>query len=912
MINKLQQFMGAFINNGSQVQNITINEGQEKINELERERIMAINEKFKNLEIEESFKQLQELIINSKDAKEKEKYLFLKYLFLYEMNDEKSIEIFKVLKEENIPNYLLESYHNHNYFIHKDFGSKKKLSTEYNYDEKTFEILDFYNNQEYKECVDLIEDKETQVNIISKIFLIIQKIKFEVIDDEIEEIFALKEKIEKTDISKIEKIKIDYMYIILLLTLDSEKYGVEHYQKNIEKFITDVESFDTSKIKEYDFIKKIINIYLAANIHLYGLFDTEEKLKENKEILDKINILNLSLLEGEALDKIINEIFIERNPENLRIVSDILINCGKNKKALDILEEHYKTVETDDDLKFKIIMLKIGLKRKVKKQEEAFLIEKMETNLVYKYFYNKLKSIAIEEKFLEEITSNEKIPYFVIKDIVICGTENFLESNKVVLKYKKKYPQLILDLLKKYEIKNYATGQNFKILCDGLTEIEKDNNAEKIGEIFLLFGDDAIEETFEYFLRAWNKKHNESLFFKIINFLQKYKIYNEDIHNYFIKNILNKTKTKEDELFEKMLYSFGNYNEAIFSINKLLIEIINNSEDVETSFVKNLGYYFNLDIHNKAKLEDRNKTFTIEEEIFILNENNEVPTMGIKRVSAAKLLLLRKSNKIEECSLFNWLSHKIIFNPINIKKIPGVIVCNVEEELNNKDVEGFLKKLKKACGVDEREKECELYLQKHSKGIIDLISFDGYYLFDIVDKIIKNNQMLRRNDMIFNKFNEEKILISLESLVFAFQLGILESFNQDNIFIQKSVFENIIRNAVKGYTQYQLLLEDVIKIFEDGEKILDDYGILFFKEIEKESWVYTYTKAVYYMEKENYTYITDDYNKFEEKNSPKVVSILEYLFSKYSDFSLIRQQKDFIPLSNIQRDRIKALLKEYE
>lgn len=47
IIDKLQHFMETFINNGSQVQNITINEGQEKINELEREGIMAINEKFK-------------------------------------------------------------------------------------------------------------------------------------------------------------------------------------------------------------------------------------------------------------------------------------------------------------------------------------------------------------------------------------------------------------------------------------------------------------------------------------------------------------------------------------------------------------------------------------------------------------------------------------------------------------------------------------------------------------------------------------------------------------------------------------------------------------------------------------------------------------------------------------------------
>lgn len=907
MQNNAEQKMSTFLNFGGQYQKIIFN--QEKIDSLEREGIENITRMFDDFKISKAFEKLQHYIENAKNDQEKGKYLFIKYLFLFEMNEEEAIDIFKRLKKENIPNYLLERYFFNDYLICKNEESKTKLILEYDHNYKEFEKMDCYNNGEYDKCISLVENEESSINILSKIQLIIQKVKSEISDTEIEEIFILKEKIEKTNISKIEKLKIDFMCVALLLILAFERYGIEQYQENIEKFITDVESFDIFKIKKYNFIKKIINIYLSSSIYLYGLLDTKEKLKENKKILDKNNTLNLKLLDGIKLDEIMSEIYIEKNENDLGLAVDIFIECEESEKALEILEEHCKNIEINDELKFKTIILKIELNKKIEKKEEDFLIERMENNAVYKYFYNKIRSDSIEIENVEEIVSSKKAPFFIVRDIVVNVTQDYSVKNEIVFLYKKKYPMLILEILKKYESDDKASGEEFKNLCNKLTESEKNNNGERIADIFNRFGIDAVEETFEYYLRAWNKEKNERLFSKITPLLLEYKKYNESIHNYFKDSLMN--ENKDDILYERILYSLYNYNQAIFDINKLLINIINFSEVVSSNFLKNLLCFFNLCSNNKIVIEDRNKIFTIDGERFILNDNNEIKSIGIKTISNA-MLLLKKNDITEEIELFSALSQRILFNPKNLGKIPEIKSYDVKKEIDNNDGEALLKKLKEMSGADKREEKIEEYLQKKGVLPIDAIHFDGYYLFYIMDKIIENRSIQRRNYIKFNSFKEKNFLISLESLVLIFQLGILDSFNQDNIFIQKSVFETITENVQKGYSKYIGLLKKIVEIFEDGDKVIDDCKNLSLKDITRENYLYSYAKAFQYVLKENFTYITDDYNKYSAKDTQQFISTVEYLEIKYSDFLLSRKEEDLIQLSNMQRERIVKILSNYK
>ena len=237
-------------------------------------------------------------------------------------------------------------------------------------------------------------------------------------------------------------------------------------------------------------------------------------------------------------------------------------------------------------------------------------------------------------------------------------------------------------------------------------------------------------------------------------------------------------------------------------------------------------YFKTLTQSNNREIEDN----LFENSIIIDNQIKKIPNtyQEIKNYEKFskeefRLYKIEKNSDIKRLDLF--LLAQILEKYIQFKKrITGIREIQMSKDATGEEI---IKKLRKASGFEEMDKQQNKYINGESKRTLLFFLYSNFYNLNILmDKLLNNfNKNLLRVPK--NQINmERKKLLSLESILFLFKLEILEYIVEDKtIYLQQSTLDFFNKNIV--YPEEIEIMKVLVKI---KDRIIDDTKAV---EVEK-------------------------------------------------------------------------------
>ena len=242
--------------------------------------------------------------------------------------------------------------------------------------------------------------------------------------------------------------------------------------------------------------------------------------------------------------------------------------------------------------------------------------------------------------------------------------------------------------------------------------------------------------------------------------------------------------------------------------------------------IKQMIYFKTLTQSNNREIEDN----LFENSIIIDNQIKKIPNtyQEIKNYEKFskeefRLYKIEKNSDIKRLDLF--LLAQILEKYIQFKKrITGIREIQMSKDATGEEI---IKKLRKASGFEEMDKQQNKYINGESKRTLLFFLYSNFYNLNILmDKLLNNfNKNLLRVPK--NQINmERKKLLSLESILFLFKLEILEYIVEDKtIYLQQSTLDFFNKNIV--YPEEIEIMKVLVKI---KDRIIDDTKAV---EVEK-------------------------------------------------------------------------------
>ena len=237
-------------------------------------------------------------------------------------------------------------------------------------------------------------------------------------------------------------------------------------------------------------------------------------------------------------------------------------------------------------------------------------------------------------------------------------------------------------------------------------------------------------------------------------------------------------------------------------------------------------YFKTLTQSNNREIEDN----LFENSIIIDNQIKKIPNIcqeikNYEKFSKEEFRLykIEKNSDIKRLDLF--LLAQILEKYIQFKKrITGIREIQMSKDATGEEI---IKKLRKASGFEEMDKQQNKYINGESKRTLLFFLYSNFYNLNILmDKLLNNfNKNLLRVPK--NQINmERKKLISLESILFLFKLEMLEYIVEDKtIYLQQSTLDFFNKNIV--YPEEIEIMKVLVKI---KDRIIDDTKAV---EVEK-------------------------------------------------------------------------------
>ena len=802
-------------------------------------KVEKIRDIFDTLENESKHIVLMELLKSFKKDQSLVDYIFDFYIHNINVYYKNIIELFEILNEEDIKNFMQkisgikDDKKNYRIISYENFFTEKEslnLNLLQELNKKIDKIKTTYYFGESKKVLERIykniEEKKLEIRNLKSLLLypkdnVIKR--FELLNilnrplnpnDKYEELKAKYEKAQE-EIKELKKIS-DAL----------KEFHKDFHKEEIKKIEEKINKFNNGEIKEFDNISKLI-------------MELGDDFKKKAERINKIK-------QSSIFKKLFN------NTQGTD--DDNRFETAFKKLKPEFISVYRKTKTVDEKLKkeFQIIIDILGLKDDEQTQKELKYME---------------DSSGAEEDI-------KSMLYFSENFKVNANDNNHGKEDKLELE----------DILReKYEnIKNNIKKK------ENLNELKKMNiyDCEHKGidvEFFNLFNNqkEAID-----FLLTKSHENLEIIKDKIISIDNAVKASDiEEVDNCIdiFNNVLRNCKNKYD-LFEKIKKinetSLGNFKKFI-QIFPYLVELDNNSDNsynlyiqankyfINAKYYISLNYeeysYIDIDHEKEEKTIDLDIIKSIKHKINIpneveirLKENNDLPE-GQERISFQKTMLLLKFKEvvsnIELIEQFIWVFQtKGCSLPIEI-----------EISIKYPEVTYFLKKRK----IPFADRNCNLDLSKYLLNVKN-------YLEKSLDSNYKREQNLR---FLYGKqFDTLNRHITGSESIPSFLRYILNNLNDDqNIKEGEKSFPSSTKNYVEGYKDYT---NDWFKIYNNYiSSVLQANGISI-EELYEKMKIKSNDKKTYngiYLYKSDYNSMEEDILKiFIEKtrNIPIAQNIL--------------------------------------
>ncbi|WP_270749789.1 hypothetical protein, partial [Fusobacterium hominis] len=482
----------------------------------------------------------------------------------------------------------------------------------------------------------------------------------------------------------------------------------------------------------------------------------------------------------------------------INIFSKILLKKNISENEVKILQENLQS-------KYGFFFYQISLFYKGKKTLDKLkeeLIVLIEENIddeilnlvIVKGIYD-IDKLWIVNYYLDR----EEIYFYLIPEIV-----NLITNDSQL------YGHVFMSLVEKIE--NIAIEHNLKL------------NYEQLGQTCIEYKNKQLG--LKFLCKAWENFPSKNLakqirdIILILENLEYYEYNYEKIYKY-LEDEQNNIEIVKNIIFLKLI----DYKKGIIKLNKFLLKI--EKRDIQKLYpLLQMIYFKTLTQSNNREIEDN----LFENSIIIDNQIKKIPNtyQEIKNYEKFskeefRLYKIEKNSDIKRLDLF--LLAQILEKYIQFKKrITGIREIQMSKDATGEEI---IKKLRKASGFEEMDKQQNKYINGESKRTLLFFLYSNFYNLNILmDKLLNNfNKNLLRVPK--NQINmERKKLLSLESILFLFKLEILEYIVEDKtIYLQQSTLDFFNKNIV--YPEEIEIMKVLVKI---KDRIIDDTKAV---EVEK-------------------------------------------------------------------------------
>lgn len=876
LINKISMWFGR----GNTIdQSITINKPDTESS------FARINDKIKDFKLSEALDLVEEQLKKYDDIKIKTKFRLKKCdVLLWQGTIEKFKEVF-LYTLENTPDSNLVMGENHLLYsiIQNDFETankiKRYLNCDKGYTKIELEILETFYNCQYEKIIQLsCEKSDIKKDNVERMVLLAYYLESTEKDTLNFNYFDHAEKLylKLEGLSKIEK------YVLwsnrVIPVINSFFLGTS----NTEKFNEVLKEFlDFYKVNK-DVIEKekslistdLINSYIHCLDILNKKDELERYLSRHKEGLNPYNYCLYILINEKSKLLILDKFNDVKNIRYIELGVMLLLSYNKNKDAIKLLKEiEIESVKTNDNLY--LFWIKNRIRRNKILSEEDIEFLKKNTKLTSKVTYLDYKINVLNEINREEVNDlilnvskskgfNYAVSY--LSDILYQQKDIYSFENIHLLG--EKYPYVYRIFLKKMDSDSDLNGIHFENFLKKIPNDEIEKNGDLIGELYIQFS--APKRAFEYLFNYWKLNKNIHIAQKIFDLSLVLEEPKEEIYS-----ILNEEGIFEKEHKFRKIYHFilVNRRKELIEATKLLFDYYNKTLTKEEA--NQFASLYNLVLKKSLYSFEENEVYYDEKmkECVINKFYKNHFKNGFSIMLESKILYYQKNMK--KGNIIQILINRIFYR--NIYQIKGATLFNI------KDSKDPLEMFKKYSGIEKRLELKEKYQDDPDTnlslgGVVPTMNLPA-----VIDEFLKVQKSKGTVFTLPGSFVKgERILISLDSIVLLFKLGILKNVKRG--YIQRSAFEEI-----KGYattyvgTQWDGILEQ-LSYFEENEKIVDDCDVInLFKNKSKSGEIrFEKTidqKGIFYAFINDYILITEN-KLYNFPRIKKISNTLSFYFSK--------------------------------
>lgn len=740
-----------------------------------------------------------------------------------EVNEAK--EVFKYL-EENYKSKIEKNplYHKLNYFLNNNTESLDILKYEHKFDKEEIIIARLYNEKNYQEIINY-NNKSDKIEYLIASFILETEIDLK--KNLLEKIIS---KIESLNLNEKFKYLIDIIEVLILsnnLSLKLNYLGIlEFYIEIFEK------EFKHKEIIDKNICKKIINLYLDIKGYFISKYKFKSLLKEYSQYLDEINKIRLSLLNNSGFKNLIDSYYNNKGIKEIEFIFFILFLDNKYKYIIQLFRK-YK-LEQSKEISLINIFSKILLKKNISENEVKILQENLQSK--YGFFFYQISLFYKGKKTLDKLKEElivlieENIDDEILNLVIVKGIYDIdkLWIVNYYLDREEIYFYLIPEIVNLITNDSQLYGHVFMSLVEKIENIAIEHNLklnyEQLGQTCIEYKNKQLG--LKFLCKAWENFPSKNLakqirdIILILENLEYYEYNYEKIYKY-LEDEQNNIEIVKNIIFLKLL----DYKKGIIKLNKFLLKI--EKRDIQKLYpLLQMIYFKTLTQSNNREIEDN----LFENSIIIDNQIKKIPNtyQEIKNYEKFskeefRLYKIEKNSDIKRLDLF--LLAQILEKYIQFKKrITGIREIQMSKDATGEEI---IKKLRKASGFEEMDKQQNKYINGESKRTLLFFLYSNFYNLNILmDKLLNNfNKNLLRVPK--NQINmERKKLLSLESILFLFKLEILEYIVEDKtIYLQQSTLDFFNKNIV--YPEEIEIMKVLVKI---KDRIIDDTKAV---EVEK-------------------------------------------------------------------------------
>ena len=626
------------------------------------------------------------------------------------------------------------------------------------------------------------------------------------------------------------KYLIDIIEVLILsnnLSLKLNYLGIlEFYIEIFEK------EFKHKEIIDKNICKKIINLYLDIKGYFISKYKFKSLLKEYSQYLDEINKIRLSLLNNSGFKNLIDSYYNNKGIKEIEFIFFILFLDNKYKYIIQLFKK-YK-LEQSKEISLINIFSKILLKKNISENEVKILQENLQSK--YGFFFYQISLFYKGKKTLDKLKEElivlieENIDDEILNLVIVKGIYDIdkLWIVNYYLDREEIYFYLIPEIVNLITNDSQLYGHVFMSLVEKIENIAIEHNLklnyEQLGQTCIEYKNKQLG--LKFLCKAWENFPSKNLakqirdIILILENLEYYEYNYEKIYKY-LEDEQNNIEIVKNIIFLKLL----DYKKGIIKLNKFLLKI--EKRDIQKLYpLLQMIYFKTLTQSNNREIEDN----LFENSIIIDNQIKKIPNtyQEIKNYEKFskeefRLYKIEKNSDIKRLDLF--LLAQILEKYIQFKKrITGIREIQMSKDATGEEI---IKKLRKASGFEEMDKQQNKYINGESKRTLLFFLYSNFYNLNILmDKLLNNfNKNLLRVPK--NQINmERKKLLSLESILFLFKLEILEYIVEDKtIYLQQSTLDFFNKNIV--YPEEIEIMKVLVKI---KDRIIDDTKAV---EVEK-------------------------------------------------------------------------------